>query len=109
LACLIGSVTCLPFLPWLLTDLQNSSAAATAGMVYLGVVPTAAAFLAWAYALARSDAGRLGATTYAVPPIAIALGWIFLGEVPEVLAIVGGVVSLVGVGIARRKPGRRRS
>ena len=83
-------------------------------MVYLGVVPLAAAFLTWAYALARSDAGRLGATTYAVPPIAIALGWIFLGEVPALLAVVGGVISLVGVGIARRPakpavPRRRRS
>ncbi len=76
-------------------------------MVYLGVVPLAAAFLTWAYALARSDAGRLGATTYAVPPIAIALGWIFLGEVPALLAVVGGVISLIGVGIARR-PAKRQ-
>jgi len=106
LACLIGTIACLPFLPWLITDLQQSTAGATLGMVYLGVVPTACAFLTWAYALARSDAGRLGATTYAVPPIAIALGWIFLGEVPAVLAIVGGIVSLVGVGIARRQPKR---
>jgi drug/metabolite transporter (DMT)-like permease len=104
LACLIGTAACLPFLPALITDVQNSTSGATLGMVYLGVVPTASAFLTWAYALARSDAGRLGATTYAVPPIAIALGWIFLGEVPAVLAIVGGAVSLVGVGIARRKP-----
>jgi len=106
LACLIGTVACLPFLPWLITDMQNSTVGATVGMVYLGVVPTASAFLTWAYALARSDAGRLGATTYAVPPIAIALGWIFLGEVPVVLAIVGGAVSLVGVVIARRQPKR---
>ena len=102
LACLIGTVTCLPFLPSLVTDLGTASAGATAGIVYLGVVPTAAAFLTWAYALTRSDAGRLGATTYAVPPIAIALGWIFLGEVPALLAVVGGIVSLIGVGIARR-------
>ena len=104
LACLIGTIACLPFLPWLITDVQQSTAGATLGMIYLGVVPTACAFLTWAYALARSDAGRLGATTYAVPPIAIALGWIFLGEVPAVLAIVGGAVSLVGVAIARRQP-----
>ncbi|MET0863484.1 MAG: DMT family transporter [Nakamurella sp.] len=104
LACLIGTVSCLPFIPWLIADIQNASAGATLGMLYLGVVPTASAFLTWAYALARSDAGRLGATTYAVPPIAIALGWIFLDEVPAVLAVVGGVVSLIGVGIARRKP-----
>jgi drug/metabolite transporter (DMT)-like permease len=102
LACLIGTAACLPFLPALLTDLGTSSAGATWGIVYLGVVPTAAAFVTWAYALTRTDAGRLGATTYAVPPIAIALGWIFLGEVPALLAVVGGIVSLIGVAIARR-------
>ncbi len=107
LACLVGTLSCLPFLPSLLADLGTASVGATAGIVYLGVVPTAAAFLSWAYALTRSDAGRLGATTYAVPPIAILLGWIFLGEVPALLAVVGGVVSLVGVAIARR-PAKRR-
>ncbi len=103
LACLIGTAACLPFVPSLVADLQTASTGATLGMVYLGVVPTASAFLTWAYALARSDAGRLGATTYAVPPIAITLGWLFLGEVPVPLAVVGGLVSLVGVGIARRR------
>ena len=102
LACLIGTFACLPFVPALVSDVANASAGTTMGMIYLGVVPLAAAFLTWAYALARTDAGRLGATTYAVPPIAIALGWIFLGEVPALLAVVGGVISLVGVGIARR-------
>ena len=102
LACLIGTVACLPFTPALIGDLAAASTGTTVGMIYLGVVPLAAAFLTWAYALARSDAGRLGATTYAVPPIAIALGWIFLGEVPALLAVVGGVISLIGVGIARR-------
>ena len=99
LACLIGTAR-LPAVRrrrWSPTWARQS-AGATVGIVYLGVVPTAAAFLTWAYALARTDAGRLGATTYAVPPIAIALGWIFLGEVPALLAVVGGVVSLVGVG-----------
>ena len=50
------------------------------------------------------DAGRLGVSTYAVPPITIALGAAFLGEVPPVLAVVGGVICLVGVAIARRTP-----
>ena len=108
LAALIATVACLPFAGALISDVQTSSVGTTLGMVYLGVVPTAAAFLTWAYALTRMDAGRLGATTYAVPPIAIALGWIFLDEVPAPLAVVGGVVSLIGVSIARRPSRPRR-
>ena len=106
LACLIGTVATLPFVPALITDVGNASTGTTLGMLYLGLVPTAAAFLTWAYALARSDAGRLGATTYAVPPIAILLGWIFLDEVPALLAVIGGAISLIGVAIARRPPKR---
>ncbi len=103
LACLIGAVSCLPFTPALLSDLSSAPTSAGLGMLYLGVVPTAAAFVTWAYALTRSSAGRLGATTYAVPPIAIGLGWVFLDEVPVPLAVLGGVISLVGVGISRRR------
>jgi thiosulfate/3-mercaptopyruvate sulfurtransferase len=66
--------------------------------------PTAVGFTTWAYALARSTAGRLASTTYVVPPLAIALGWLLLGEVPPLIAVLGGAVCLLGVAIARRRP-----
>ncbi|MDZ7928727.1 MAG: DMT family transporter [Rhodococcus sp. (in: high G+C Gram-positive bacteria)] len=72
-------------------------------MIYLGLVPTALAFSTWAYALTRMNAGKLGITTYAVPPITIVLAWLLLGEVPHYLAVVGGVICLVGVGLSRRR------
>ncbi len=49
-------------------------------MVYLGVFPTALAFTTWAYALARTTAGRMGATTYAVPALVVLMSWLALGE-----------------------------
>ena len=103
LACTIGAVACLPFTPGLLADLAAAPAGATAGLVYLGAVPTALAFSTWAYALARMDAGRLGVTTYLAPPIAIAMSAVLLGEVPPALALVGGAICLLGVGISRRR------
>lgn len=103
LSCAIGAVACLGFTPGLLDDLAAAPAAATAGLVYLGLVPTALAFSTWAYALARMDAGRLGVTTYLVPPITIAMSAVLLGELPPVLALVGGAVCLVGVGLSRRR------
>jgi drug/metabolite transporter (DMT)-like permease len=103
LACTIGAVGALPFAPGLLTDLAAAPAGATAGLVYLGAVPTALAFSTWAYALARMDAGRLGVSTYVVPPITIVMSAVLLGEVPPALAIVGGAICLVGVGLSRRR------
>jgi drug/metabolite transporter (DMT)-like permease len=108
LACLIGTVCCLPFGPSLVDQLGRAHASAIAWTIYLGLVPTAIGFLTWAYALARTDAGKLGSTTYLVPPIAVLLGWVMLGEVPPLLALPGGILCLAGVAIARWKPRRSR-
>lgn len=101
-ACTVGAVACLPFGPALVADLRAAPPSALAGVVYLGLFPTAIAFTTWAYALARSDAGRLGSTTYLVPPIAVVLGWVLLDEVPPPLAFAGGALCLVGVWVTRR-------
>jgi drug/metabolite transporter (DMT)-like permease len=107
-ACAIGAVCCLPWAGVLARDLATAPGSSIAGMIYLGAVPTALAFSTWAYALSRTDAGRLGATTYLVPPIVVGLGWLLLDEVPPGLAVAGGVVCLVGVALSRRHGRRRR-
>ncbi|MFC0624860.1 DMT family transporter [Kribbella deserti] len=105
LACTIGAVACLPFAPALVRELSTASASSIWWVVFLGAFPTALAFTTWAYALARSSAGRMGATTYLVPPIAIAFAWLLLDEVPAPLAFAGGALCLAGVAISRqRKP-----
>jgi drug/metabolite transporter (DMT)-like permease len=107
-ACLIGMLCCLPWAGALADELGRAPAASIAGMVYLGVVPTALAFSTWAYALTRMDAGKLGVTTYVVPPLVIVLGWLLLDEVPPALAVVGGAVCLAGVALSRRRTRPRR-
>jgi drug/metabolite transporter (DMT)-like permease len=108
IACLTGWLICLAFTPTLITELQTADAAGIGWLVYLGLFPTSIGFLTWTYALRRTDAGRLGATTYLVPPIAIVISWLLLGEVPPALAIVGGAACIVGVIVARSSPRRRR-
>ncbi|MCZ2861201.1 DMT family transporter [Blastococcus sp. VKM Ac-2987] len=105
-ACAIGALCCLPWAGALVADLGRAPAASVVGMVYLGVVPTALAFSTWAYALSRMDAGRLGVTTYLVPPLVIVLGWLLLAETPPALALAGGAVCLAGVAVSRRRPRR---
>ncbi len=109
LACAAGAAACLPFAPALVREAGDASAGALLWTVYLGVVPTAIGFTTWAFALKRTSAGRLGATTYAVPPIAILLGWILLGEAPPALALAGGLLCLAGVAVARGVRVRRRA
>ena len=101
LACVVGAVACLPYAPALVDDARRASAPALGSTVYLGVFPTAIGFTTWAYALRRTTAGRMGATTYLVPPLAVIMGWTFLGETPPALALAGGALCLAGVFVAR--------
>lgn len=103
IGCVIGLIACLPFTGQLVGELSAAPTASWLGIVYLGVVPTALAFTTWGFALGRMPAGQLGVTTYIVPPLAIVMGLIFFGEVPPMLAIAGGVLSLVGVALSRRR------
>ncbi|GLW33286.1 DMT family transporter [Actinoplanes regularis] len=102
MACVAGMITTLPFAGGLIDDLRSAPAGSIAGVLYLGVVPTALAFGTWAYALTHMNAGRLGVTTYLVPPLTILLAWPILSETPHLLAIAGGAVALLGVALARR-------
>ena len=108
LACSVGTLVCLPFGPTLVRELGDAHSSAIAWVVYLGVLPTAVAFTTWAYALARTTAGRMGSTTYLVPPLAIVMGWAILDESPPALAFAGGALCLLGVVVARGQLPRLR-
>ncbi|MEU6491504.1 DMT family transporter [Streptomyces sp. NPDC046984] len=104
--CLVGALMCLPFAGQLVHDAADAPVSATLNMVYLGVFPTALAFTTWAYALARTTASRMGATTYAVPALVVLMSWLFLGEVPGLLTLAGGALCLAGVAVSRSRPRR---
>jgi drug/metabolite transporter (DMT)-like permease len=108
LACTIGAVSCLPYAGSLVDQVGHASGSTIAWTIYLGVAPTAIGFVLWAYALARTTAGRMGSITYLVPPLALLFGWAFLGEVPPALVFPGGALCLVGVALARTR-GRTRA
>jgi drug/metabolite transporter (DMT)-like permease len=108
-SCLAGTAACLPFAGQLVAELPKAPPSATLNMVYLGMVPTALAFTTWSYALARTPAGRMGATTYAVPAIVVALSWAFLDEVPAWLTLLGGALCLAGVAVSRSRPRQART
>ncbi|HEX4473210.1 MAG TPA: DMT family transporter [Nocardioides sp.] len=108
LACTVGAVVCLPFAGQLVSASRDASASDIWWVIYLGVFPTAIAFTTYAFALQHMTAGRLGISTYLVPPLTIVLGWMFLGETPPGMAYVGGALALVGVAVARHKPRARK-
>lgn len=107
-ACAIGALACLPFSGQLVSQAAQAPAGATLNMIYLGVFPTALAFTTWGYALARTSAGKMGATTYAAPALVVLMSWLLLGEVPGLIALGGGLLCLAGVAVSRSDRGLRR-
>ncbi len=107
IACLVGVAVCLPWTGELVHVVQTRSATDLAWIAYLGVFPTAIAFSTWAFALSRTDAGKMALTTFLVPFLATGLAWLLLDEVPAVTAFVGGVLCIAGVLLTRRRSRRR--
>jgi len=103
LACTFGALVCLAWSGTLGHQLEHTDASAIGWMVYLALVPLTLGFLTWGYALARTTAGGLGSILYLVTPVAIALGWLVLGEVPPAAAVGGGALCLAGVYVAQRR------
>jgi drug/metabolite transporter (DMT)-like permease len=92
-----GTLFLLVFLPGLLQEIQAAPLSATLAVVYMGVFPAALGFVTWAYVLSRIPASRAASFLYLVPAFALIIAWLWLGEVPGILALVGGALVLAGV------------
>ena len=69
----------------------------------MGIFPAAIAYVLWSYALARMPASMLSSFLYLSPVLAMGIAWVWLGELPTVLTIVGGLVAVVGVILVQTK------
>lgn len=95
-----ATLVCLPFAGELASGLSTAPAGAIAAVVYMGVLPTAGAFLLWGYALTHLGAGVLSSSSLVVPAVTLVLAWVLLAEVPPPLAAAGGALCLVGAGFS---------
>jgi drug/metabolite transporter (DMT)-like permease len=104
----LGALALVPFAPAAPAAVVTASTEASAAVLFLGLGASALGFLTWAYALGRLEVHRAASFLYAVPVVAIAVAWAWLGEVPGVLSLVGGAVALAGVAVTNRRSTTRR-
>jgi len=102
-----GTLLTLIYLPGLASQVRTAPTGTTLAMVYLGVFPTAVAYVTYAYAFSRMAASRAASFLYVIPVMAYLIAWLWLGEVPILLSVIGGVVSLAGVLLVNFRSRRR--
>ena len=95
----IGALLLSPALPATIAQAQLASIEGLGAALYLGIVPSLIAYATWSIVLSRMPASRASNFMYCVPPVSTLMGFLWLGEVPTMVGILGGIMALAGVAI----------
>ena len=107
LAAAIGALLLLPFgfLEQGYRDVPTWSAGVWADVLFLALVVTVGSFTLFYWVVRRVGAGIASMSSYFVPVLTLALAVVLLGDRPEALQLVGGLVILAGVRLATLRLG----
>lgn len=83
------------------TDFEALGPGVWAAVLYAGVLAIAVAYLLWYRAVERIGASRTAAFSNLIPVVALVTAWLWLGERPTPLQLLGAAVVIGGVTLAR--------
>jgi drug/metabolite transporter (DMT)-like permease len=92
-----GTLLMLPFGSGLGHAILNAPRSSSLAVIYLGIFPGAFAYVGWGYVVSHGPPGRISTLLYLTPVFAIVTSWIWLGEVPQAMSLLGGGIALAGV------------
>ncbi|GLY86704.1 DMT family transporter [Actinoallomurus iriomotensis] len=98
-----GTLFLLPLAPAAVRGLAAAPPSALASAVYLGLLPSALGFVTWGHAVARYSIATSTGALYLVPPVALAVSFVWLGETPGPIPLLGGLIGIAGVALISRR------
>jgi len=98
----VGAALLIPlgFLENGYADVPSWTIAVWLNVLYLALAGSVASFIVFYWVVRRVGAGVAAMTSYLVPVLTLAMAVVFLGDRPQPLQLVGGVVILAGVRLA---------
>ena len=103
----VGALIVLPLAAGELHELADLDASGWLWMLYLGSFSTAGSYIVYAWALRRLQATVVASFVQLVPATSLLWAWLLLDEVPARLAIVGGLLVVVGVALVQMRARNR--
>jgi EamA-like transporter family. len=92
-----GTILLLVFLPQTVPQLQRASFREIAVIAFLGLFPSAIAYLLWSKALSLADkTSEVTNFMFVTPLLSMIFGYIIIFELPSVSTLIGGMVILFG-------------
>ena len=92
-----GALFALPFGIGLPHAVATAPPGALLTLFASGVITTTVPFLLWTWTVSQLDASKAAPLLLLIAPATLLVGFVWLGEVPGVMAVIGGAVTIAGV------------
>jgi drug/metabolite transporter (DMT)-like permease len=97
-----GTAAMLIFMPKLYVDLQHAQWGVTLMVIYMGIFPGALAYLLASYSYSKMSIAKASCYSYLIPLFSTLFAFLFLGEMPAIFSLVGGIIAFVGAIVVQR-------
>lgn len=90
----------LIFIPEIINDINGATFTSIVSVLYLAIFPTIIPYVLLAYIVKSVGVSDATMSLYLTPIVSLLLSYLLLDELPTTLAIIGGIITLLGVSLS---------
>ncbi|MBD6762937.1 DMT family transporter [Staphylococcus aureus] len=90
----------LIFIPEIINDIHGATFTSIVSVLYLAIFPTIIPYVLLAYIVKSVGVSDATMSLYLTPVVSLLLSYLLLDELPTTLAIIGGIITLLGVSLS---------
>lgn len=99
-AIMASSPFMLIFIPEIINDIHGATFTSIVSVLYLAIFPTIIPYVLLAYIVKSVGVSDATMSLYLTPIVSLLLSYLLLDELPTTLAIIGGLITLLGVSLS---------